>query len=59
MKGILYGDFFGINSSFFMAGCAFSGRPLARGDWKFWWAIGTCFNDRPVAIGNKMDNNIL
>ena len=29
------------------AGCAFSGCPLACGDWKFWWAIGTCFNDRP------------
>ena len=25
-------------------GCAFSGHPLARGDWKIWWAIGMYFN---------------
>ena len=29
------------------AGCAFSGRPLARGDWKCWWTIGKHFNGRP------------
>ena len=29
------------------AGCAFSGRPLVRGDWKFLWAIGMHFNGRP------------
>ena len=29
------------------AGYVFSGRPLARGDWKFWWAIGMHFNSRP------------
>ena len=28
-------------------GCAFSGRPLARSDWKCWWAIGKHFNGRP------------
>ena len=30
-----------------IAGCAFSGRPLARGDWKCWWAIGKPLNGRP------------
>ena len=29
------------------AGCAFSGGPLAHGNWKFWWAIGMNFNGRP------------
>ena len=28
-------------------GCAFSDRPLARGDSKCWWAIGKHFNGRP------------
>ena len=28
-------------------GCAFSGSPLARGDWKCWWAIGRHFNGLP------------
>ena len=35
---------------------AFSGRPLARGNWKFWWAIGMHFNVAYRAIGNKIDN---
>ena len=28
-----------------LAKYAFSGRPLAHDNWKFWWTIGTCFND--------------
>ena len=28
-------------------GCAFSGHPLVRGDWKCWWATGWLFNGRP------------
>ena len=31
----------------FSARYAFSDRPLACGDWKFWWAIGMHFNGRP------------
>ena len=27
---------------------AFSGRPLARDDWKGWWAIVMHFDDRPT-----------
>ena len=29
------------------AGCPFSGRPLTRDDWKYWWPIGRHFNGRP------------
>ena len=28
-------------------GCEFSGRPLVRGVWKCWWAIGRPFNGHP------------
>ena len=51
------------DSSFTVAGCAFSGRPLARGDWKFGWAIGNlgglleCISMvAHRAIGNKIDS---
>ena len=36
-----------VNERIMYAGCAFSGRPLAWGDWKCWWAIGKNFNGRP------------
>ena len=29
------------------AGCALNARPLATGDWDFWWATGSCFTGRP------------
>ena len=34
----------------------FSGRPIARGDLKFWWAIGRHFTGRPSGEWGKIDN---
>ena len=42
MDAILY---YHVSDSQHLQGYAFSGRPLAHGDWTFWWAIG-----------NKIDN---
>ena len=30
-----------------ITGCSLSGRPLARGNWKLWWAIGRHVNSPP------------
>ena len=39
-----------------MQGSAFSGRQLARGNWKFWWEIGMHLNGCLPGDGNKIDN---